>query len=124
MAAWPGGSSRVGGSLSLLRREVADYLTQIGEAGEEARPPRCQHALPVLALYNRLRAWKCLPVGGGYFDQPALLMSFLEQIRLAYADYRETQEINRRLGEGEDSSRPKEQASTLTVKIPLPFDSE
>lgn len=99
---------------------------RVGEAGDEAQPPRCQHVLSVLGLYNRLRAWECLPVAGGYLDQPALLMSFLEQVRLGYADYRETQEVNRRLGEdaGEDLSRPGEQAPTLTVKIPLPFDPD
>ena len=124
MAARPGGSSRVGGSLDLLRKEVADHLTQLEEAGEEAQFPQCQHALPMLALYNDLQDWDCLPVDGGYLDQPALLMKFLKQIRLAYADYREVQEINRRLGKGVDSSHPGEQASILTVKIPLPFDSE
>ena len=99
---------------------------RVGEAEEEAQPPRCQHVISVLNLYNRLRAWNCLPVDGGYLDQPALLMKYLEQVRLGYADYREVQEINRRLGEGadEDSSRLGEQAPTLTVKIPLPFDPD
>lgn len=97
---------------------------RVGEAEEDAQPPQCQHALPVLVLYNRLRAWDCLPVSGGYLDQPALLMKFLEQIRLAYADHREIQEINRRLGEGAggDSTHPGEQAPMLMVKIPPPFD--
>ena len=77
----------------------------------------------MLVLYNDLQDWDCLPVGGGYFDQPALLMRFLKQVRLAYADHQEIQEINRRLDKGaaEGSSHPGAQTPSQTVRIPLPF---